>query len=435
MSKIVKILSLLVMALPCLQASASGLTDSQERVSELASVSAGLKASASEPADSLMRETFAIKTNLLYDAGGVPSLGVEFPVSRSGRWSLDVSATYNPIRMSGSNFWKNWMLQPEIRYNFGRQLGRPRGITYFWGTHLIGGQYNLQRTPWLRNIWNELNDWRFEGWGIGAGTGIGVRINFSRHFGMEIEAAAGYIYSRYNRYRCGNCGERAGHGTKHYVGPTKAAVNFLFRLFAPAKKKVQVIDAWPETRDTVIIERAVTDTVTLIDTVPGDTVVIPPAIRRDRIAMRLDFAVNDSNIDPARGDNTACLDSLRAFIDRYRDDLTLRIQSIDVEGFSSIDGGAVYNQRLSERRAASLASYIQKEFPKLASLVESTGRGEDWDSLDLPDIDRLMEISDLDARQRELMKIEGGSVYRELMRQAIPSTRRVEVSIDYTVVE
>lgn len=390
---------------------------------------------AGEASDSLIRETFAVKTNLLYDAGGVPSLGVEFPVSRSGRWSLDISGTYNPIRATGSKFWKNWLIQPEIRYNFGHQLGRPRGITYFWGTHLLGGQYNLQRTPWLRNVWRDLNDWRFQGWGIGAGTGIGVRFNFSAHFGMELEASAGYIYTHYNRYRCGNCGERAGRGSKHYVGPTKAAVNFLFRLFAPARKAVRVDDSWPARPDTIVVESVVTDTVVMRDTLPGDTLVIEPELRHDRMALRLDFRLNGSEIDPAMGDNRARLDSLRAFIGRYRDDMTLRVQGIRAQGYSSIEGGAEYNLRLSGRRAEAVARLIAAEYPELAPLVSAEGLGEDWDTPLFEGKEDVMRVSDLDARQKRLMEIDGGRLFRRLLEDVLPGTRRVEVTIDYTVIE
>lgn len=390
--------------------------------------------SAALPADSLVREKFAIKTNLLYDAGGVPSLAVEFPVTRDGRWSLDISGTYNPFRMTGSKFWKNWLVQPEIRYNFGHNLGKPRGITFFWGTHLLGGQYNLQRTPWLKNIWRDLNDWRFQGWGIGAGTGLGVRFNITPYLGIELEASAGYVYTRYNRYRCGNCGERTGHGSRHYVGPTKAAVNFLIRLLGPTKKKVIVNDEWPVRIDTLMVENTVTDTIVLRDTLAGDTVVIAPELRHDRMALRLQFKVDGSDIDPARGNNRACLDSLSDFIDRYRDDMTLRVKGIRVEGFSSIDGGADHNMKLSSRRAAAVADYIARKYPELAPLVNALGRGEDWETIDFPGKEDLMLTNDLDERQRRLMKVDNGDLYRRLSEKVLPSTRRVEVTIDYTVI-
>lgn len=383
--------------------------------------------------DSLMRETFALKTNVLYDAGGVPSLAVEFPVSHSGRWSMDISGTYNPIRMSGSKFWKNWLIQPEIRYNFGHELGKPKGITYFWGTHILGGQYNLQRTPVLRNLWKELNDWRFQGWGIGAGTGMGVRFNISANFGIELEASAGYIYTRYNRYNCGTCGERAGRGTKHYVGLSKAAVNFLFRLMAPVKKQATVIDEWPVKADTVRIERA--DTIIMRDTIAADTVVVVPEIRHDRMALRLDFRLDSSDIDLTSRHNAECLDSLRRFIDRYREDMTLRVRAIHCDGYSSIEGKSAYNQKLSERRAMAVANYITALYPEFTGLVDENGHGEDWETLVFSGKERLMSIPDEDERQKKLIEIDNGRLYEELMDNDIPATRRVEVTIDYTIIK
>lgn len=388
-----------------------------------------------EQSGTLLRETFAVKTNLLYDAGAVPTLGVEFPVTRSCRWSFDISGSYNPIRMTGSKFWKCWMVQPEIRYNFGHESGKSRGITYFWGTHLLGGEYNLQRTPWLRNIWSRLYDERAEGWGIGAGTGIGVRFNISRHFAFEVEAAAGYIYTRYDRYRAGICGERIGKGTRHYVGPTKLAVNFMFRLATPVRKRPVIPDDLHVIRDTVERERVVTDTMIVRDTVPGPQVLIPPVVRHARMDLRLDFKVNGSEIDSRLGDNSERLDSLCSFIGRYRDDATLRVQAINVEGYSSVDGPASYNKSLSQRRAEAVARYIADQYPQLASMITARGNGEDWESLRFPGKEQLMNINNPDARERKLAGMEGGDLYRSLMREQIPSTRRVEVTIDYTVID
>ena len=58
-------------------------------------------------------QKLAVKTNLLYDALLIPSLGAELAVGQ--RSTVNLTATYNPFSF-GERKWKNWSLQPEYRY-------------------------------------------------------------------------------------------------------------------------------------------------------------------------------------------------------------------------------------------------------------------------------------------------------------------------------
>lgn len=61
-----------------------------------------------------MAQKVAVKTNLLYDATSTINLGTEFGLSP--KWTLDVSANYNPWTYSNNKKWKHWLVQPEARY-------------------------------------------------------------------------------------------------------------------------------------------------------------------------------------------------------------------------------------------------------------------------------------------------------------------------------
>ena len=62
----------------------------------------------------LSAQTFALKSNLLYDAAAVPELSVEVRTAKSATFSL--SAVYNPISYSDSRQWKTWSVNPELRF-------------------------------------------------------------------------------------------------------------------------------------------------------------------------------------------------------------------------------------------------------------------------------------------------------------------------------
>lgn len=54
---------------------------------------------------SLSAQDIAIKTNLLYDISTTINLGAEFRLAP--KWTLDLSANYNPFTFSDSKKWKH----------------------------------------------------------------------------------------------------------------------------------------------------------------------------------------------------------------------------------------------------------------------------------------------------------------------------------------
>jgi hypothetical protein len=51
----------------------------------------------------------------------------------------------------------------------------------------------------------------------------------SKHFNLEFEVGAGYVYTRYDEYECTGCGKQvADQVPYHYVGPTKAAISLVY---------------------------------------------------------------------------------------------------------------------------------------------------------------------------------------------------------------
>lgn len=167
----------------------------------------------------------ALKTNLLYDATTTFNLGAEFGLSP--KWTLDVSANYNPWTFNDNKKWKHWMVQPEARYWLCEKFNG-----HFFGFHLHGGQYNIGHIDtsfkFLGNDFEALKDHRFEGWFVGAGIGYGYSWVLGKHWNIEAEIALGYAYIRYDKYKCGTCGSKVGKGVHNYVGPTKAALSLVY---------------------------------------------------------------------------------------------------------------------------------------------------------------------------------------------------------------
>ena len=168
----------------------------------------------------------AIKTNLLYDATATFNVGAE--AALSDRWTVDLSANYNPWTWSDNTKWKHWMVQPELRWWVCQRFNG-----HFFGLHLQGGEYNVGNVdiPYdiLGTNYARLKEHRFEGWFIGAGLGYGYQWILSRHFNREAELGFGYNYTRYDSYQCALCGKAEDVDVPHdYVGVTKAALALIY---------------------------------------------------------------------------------------------------------------------------------------------------------------------------------------------------------------
>ncbi|MCH5214449.1 MAG: DUF3575 domain-containing protein [Muribaculaceae bacterium] len=178
---------------------------------------------ASVPA--LFSQNVALKTNLLYDALLSPTLGIE--VGLAPKWSLDVSGTLNAWTVNNKK-WKQWMVQPEARYWFCQRFAG-----HFLALHGIGGQYNFGNLnlpfDFLGTDFRQLKDYRLQGWMAGAGVGYGYSWILDKHWNFEAEIGIGWIYTRYDKFKCKDCGYKVESDKPHnYFGPTKAALNIIY---------------------------------------------------------------------------------------------------------------------------------------------------------------------------------------------------------------
>ncbi|MDE6134573.1 MAG: DUF3575 domain-containing protein [Muribaculaceae bacterium] len=170
-------------------------------------------------------QNVALKTNLLYDATLTLDGGIE--VKTHPRWTVELTGNLNAWSINNRH-WKQWNLQPEIRWWLCEAFSG-----HFFGAHLIGGQYNFGHLPFnfkfLGTDFSQLRDYRFQGWMGGAGLAYGYSWILNRHWNIEAEIGLGWIYTRYDKFECADCGQKVDEKHPHnYVGPTKAAINLIY---------------------------------------------------------------------------------------------------------------------------------------------------------------------------------------------------------------
>lgn len=170
-------------------------------------------------------QSFAVKTNLIYDATATVNVGMELGLAP--RWTFDLSGNLNTWSKNEYTKWKHWMVQPEARYWFCDRFSR-----HFIGAHFLTGAFNFGNInndiSFLGTDFSVLSDYRYQGYAYGGGLAYGFAFVLSKHLNLELEVGAGYVYLDYEKFECADCGRKVGEGNHHYVGPTKAAINLVY---------------------------------------------------------------------------------------------------------------------------------------------------------------------------------------------------------------
>lgn len=175
---------------------------------------------------SLFAQKVALKSNILSDALLNPNMAVEFTVAP--KWTVDLSGEFNLWNLSHGRRWKHWVAQPEARYWF-----CDRFAGHFLGAHLLGGQYNVAgiNVPmnFLGTDFRKIKDFKYQGWFAGAGVAYGYDWVLSKHINLEAELGIGWTYTRFDKFRCSECGYKLESDKPHnYFGVTKAAINLVY---------------------------------------------------------------------------------------------------------------------------------------------------------------------------------------------------------------
>jgi len=200
-----------------------------------------------EPTERRLRRykpLLAVKTNMLFDLALTPNIELEVPLGRQGKWSRwSIMGEYwfpwwrlnhnkegdvNPYLRSDQRPTKTSyeMLTGglELRYWFAPRCNgsRPWLTGTFVGFYAAGGMYDFE--------------WKSEGSQgefISAGISVGHSWVLSRHWNLELSAAAGYIYTPY-RYYEGEFDDThliyRYSSTKHLFLPTKLKVSIVYIL-------------------------------------------------------------------------------------------------------------------------------------------------------------------------------------------------------------
>jgi hypothetical protein len=158
---------------------------------------------------------------------------------------------------------------------------------------------------------------------------------------------------------------------------------------------------------------------------------------------RFSYVQGSSGINPVQGDNPRELARLDAFISAAVSDTSLCVKRIGLTGFSSIEGSYAVNERLARDRVQSFKTYLEEKYSFSGLFpVDVSWVAEDWGGLynlmlgvhfrGREEVLRLIEEVDVfRGREARLMRVQGGKVYKWLLKDYFPALRRVEIRVEY----
>ena len=165
--------------------------------------------------------TFAVRTNLLYDAFLLPTLGVEWRINSDLGIKLDGSLSW--WGGNSDKVQKMWLLSPEVRWYL---LANKR---FYVGASGNYGEYNIYKYMLGKML---ADDTGYQGKLWNAGLTLGYQLCLSRSLSLDFNLGLGYTRSEYDSFamidkvRVYKDRDR----TKNFWGPTQAGISLVWTI-------------------------------------------------------------------------------------------------------------------------------------------------------------------------------------------------------------
>lgn len=154
-----------------------------------------------------------------------------------------------------------------------------------------------------------------------------------------------------------------------------------------------------------------------------------------RLATKLYYPVNVTKEVDDYLENSQALSLLRTL-----DSPNFEVTDITINGWASPEATVAYNQKLSERRAATMKEIISSRYSFPESVYNVAGKGEYWEGVEeyvAASNDAALKkwaeksFSNLDARESALKQL---SAYKDIFNTVYPRSRFADCNVSYKLV-
>ncbi len=177
-------------------------------------------------------DSFAVKTNLLYDATLTPNLSLEFGVGPQA--TVEIGGAYHPWEKKFTDGTLDpeakrlvhWLGKAEFHYWFSERFDR-----HFVGLQAFYTDYDLGRID-VPMIFEK--EFYYDGTAFGGSLLYGYNWRWSPRWSMEFTLGVGVMQMKYMKMDClacaGTAEEPAPSFNKTYFGPTTAGIKLAFMI-------------------------------------------------------------------------------------------------------------------------------------------------------------------------------------------------------------
>jgi len=404
-----------------------------------------------------------VSNNLLYDAWLTPNLRMGYRLSP--HWSAGLTAGYRPWPISDETTrkYRHLLLSPDIRY-----WTDSVNVHHFFGANLIYSHYNVGGITFPFSLYKSVRTERRQG-DLGAlGLYYGYSWPLGRWWNIEALIGAAVGYTKYNRYKCGHCGELLGKDRKWFAMP-QAALNIVFNIPGRPAKQVEVVaeepvitPIVPEPEPFKAAAHAVAPNRGVAGLLQEDNPMLihvsqykpydrTRILRRDKDALYVHFPLAKSVLHADFRDNRPVLDRIIDVTQKIMADTTSSVKVIQIIGLASIEGPIAGNEKLATNRALALQRYVQEQLQIPDSLFDTVGGGEAWAefrdqlsecvAIQSPHTAELQQAlnlidseSDANVRERKLRRLNGGRTWKYIKENILSEQRNsgyIRIYYDY----
>lgn len=165
----------------------------------------------------------SLRSNLLYDAMALPTLGVEWRISRD--FGFVANASYCYWGSKHGNIQKIWMISPEVRWYL------LRNKRLYTGVAGNAGEFNIFKYP-FGSLVSKSSGYQGNFWNVGLT--LGYQLYLSRSFSIDFNVGLGYTRFEYDKFGMVDRTRiyKAKECTKNFWGPTQAGISLMWTFGA-----------------------------------------------------------------------------------------------------------------------------------------------------------------------------------------------------------
>lgn len=192
---------------------------------------------------------------------------------------------------------------------------------------------------------------------------------------------------------------------------------------------------------------AIADTHPVIVEEPLEPVkVLTKEVVSKKFATCIYYEFKSDKLLASHAGNQITLNRIDSLIQVIALDEEINLRAIKIIGYSSPEGTYHFNKELAQKRYEGFKAYLVNKYGLDGQLIDGSWIAEDWDGvlrvLESTEIDHKNKVVDLihqvgifKGREVQLMNLAGGRPYLQMMDRIFPSLRRIELEIDYDVIE